>query len=35
MTFTQRRGAKGRPQIVFDRAELVMSADFSLEVLTQ
>ncbi len=35
MTFTQRRGAKGRPQIVFDRADLVMLADLSLEVLTR
>lgn len=32
--FSQRRGAKGRPQIVFDRAKLVMGADFGLEVLT-
>lgn len=35
LNFSQRRGAKGRPQIVFDRARLVMGADFSLEALTQ
>ena len=35
LSFSQRRGAKGRPQIVFDRAKLVLPADFNLEVLTQ
>jgi hypothetical protein len=30
MSFTQRRGAKGRPQIVFDRARLVAPTDFNL-----
>lgn len=31
LSFTQRRGAKGRAQIVFDRARLVSAVDFSLE----
>ncbi len=34
MSFSQRRGAKGRPQIVFDRARLVTGVDFGTEVLT-
>lgn len=35
LNFSQRRGAKGRPQIVFDRAKLIMGAEFKLETLTQ
>jgi hypothetical protein len=35
LSFSQRRGAKGRPQIVFDRARLVAGADFGLGALTQ
>ncbi len=31
LSFTQRRGAKGRAQIVFDRARLVAAVDFGLE----
>jgi hypothetical protein len=34
LSFSQRRGAKGRPQIVFDRARLVTGVDFGMEVLT-
>jgi hypothetical protein len=35
LNFSQRRGAKGRPQIVFDRARLVAGAELSLEHLAQ
>jgi hypothetical protein len=35
LSFSQRRGAKGRPQIVFDRARLVAGAELSLDHLTQ
>jgi hypothetical protein len=34
MSFGQRRGAKGRPQIVFDRARLISAVDFNLKVVS-
>lgn len=35
LSFSQRRGAKGRPQIVFDRARLVSAVDFDLKASIQ
>ncbi len=35
LNFSQRRGAKGRPQIVFDSARLVAGVDFGTEVFAE
>ncbi len=34
LSFSQRRGAKGRPQIVFDRARLVLGVNFNMDLAT-